>query len=131
EAVAKRDLLESYLARYREALSRREGNYLPVDARVFSSATLPSSPYFPKPVPIVTAALAAALLVMVLLTLLRELFSGRAMRPAGQPTVRPASELPMPVSRWDEPDDTVADDTVAPTRLSVELAAERIVAGGV
>lgn len=82
EANAQRELLESYLSRYREASSRRDGNYLPADARIFSRAIVPSEPYFPKPLPIAGAAFVGSLLVMVIITLLQELFSGRAMRPA-------------------------------------------------
>jgi exopolysaccharide transport family protein len=82
EANAQRSLLESYLARYREASSRRDGNYLPADARIFSRATVPSEPYYPKPLPIAGAAFVGSLLVMAIITLLQELFSGRAMRPA-------------------------------------------------
>ncbi|WEX11595.1 exopolysaccharide transport family protein [Chelativorans sp. AA-79] len=83
EAAGQRELLESYLARYREAAARGERDYLPVDARVFSRAIVPLEPYYPKVLPLTLAALAAALLAMVIVTLLRELFSGRAMRPAG------------------------------------------------
>ncbi len=35
EATAQRQLLETYLTRYREAASRTDRNYVPVDARVF------------------------------------------------------------------------------------------------
>ena len=59
EADAQRELLESYLTRYREASSRRDGNYLPADARIFSRAVAPSEPYFPKIVPIAGAAFVA------------------------------------------------------------------------
>ncbi len=82
EANAQRELLESYLSRYREASSRSDGNYLPADARIFSRAIVPSEPYFPKPIPIAGAAFVGSLLVMAVFTLLQELFSGRAMRPA-------------------------------------------------
>lgn len=82
EATAQRELLESYLTRYREAAARGERDYLPVDARVFSRAIAPQEPYFPKILPLTFAAFAAGLLAMVIFTLLRELFSGRAMRPA-------------------------------------------------
>ena len=82
EAASQRELLESYLTRYREASSRKDRNYLPVDARIFSRAIVPAEPYFPKTVPIVGAAFAASLLIMAIVTLLQELFSGRAMRPA-------------------------------------------------
>lgn len=82
EANAQRELLESYLSRYREASSRRDGNYLPADARIFSRAIVPAEPYYPKPLPIAGAAFIGSLLVMAIVTLLQELFSGRAMRPA-------------------------------------------------
>ncbi|MCR4266035.1 exopolysaccharide transport family protein [Nitratireductor sp. ZSWI3] len=95
EATAQRELLESYLTRYREAVSRSDRNYLPVDARIFSRALTPGEPYFPKIVPITVAAFIAALLIMTILTLLQELFSGRAMRPtAGQ--IEPVPAVPMP-----------------------------------
>lgn len=81
-ATAQRELLESYLTRFREAAARGSRNYLPVDARVFSRAVVPSAPYFPKVMPLTAAAFAGSLLLMAVLVLLRELFSGRAMRPA-------------------------------------------------
>ncbi|MER8902241.1 exopolysaccharide transport family protein [Mesorhizobium sp. M0772] len=80
EANVRRQQLESYMASFREVSSRK--NYLPVDASVFSEARVPSEPYFPKLVPIVGAALVGSLLLMSVITLLQELFSGRAMRPA-------------------------------------------------
>lgn len=83
EAASQRELLESYLTRYREASSRGDGNYLPADARVISRAIQPAEPYFPKVIPITIAAFLASLLLMAVATLLSELFSGRAMRPAG------------------------------------------------
>lgn len=82
EAASQRALLESYLTRYREAASRGESNYAPVDARVFSRAIEPSQPYFPRPIPILSAAFAGSLLLAALAVLMAELFSGRAMRPA-------------------------------------------------
>jgi exopolysaccharide transport family protein len=97
QATAQRQLLESYLTRYREASSRQDRNYLPVDARVFSRAIVPAEPYFPKIVPIVGAAFAASLLLMAIGTLLRELFSGRAMRPAPGARFDDVEEVAMPV----------------------------------
>lgn len=80
EAAAQRELLESYLTRHREAAARRDRNYQPADARVFEDAIVPAEPYFPKLVPIGIAAFAGTLLLLIIATLLRELFSGRAMR---------------------------------------------------
>lgn len=96
EAAAQRQLLETYMTRYREASSREDRNYLPVDARVFSRAATPVEPYFPKIVPIVGAAFAASLLVMAIVTLLQELFSGRALRPAAVAWAEPVAEVTMP-----------------------------------
>lgn len=97
EANAQRELLESYLTRYREAASRSDRRYMPVDARVFSPATVPGEPYFPKILPIVIAAFIGSLLLMAVVTILQELFSGRAMRPAPGSRVEPVAQVEMPV----------------------------------
>src|SRR5690606_34148379 len=68
-------------------------NYLPADARIFSRAIVPAEPYFPKPLPIAGAAFVGSLLVMAIVTLLQELFSGRAMRPAAGSKLRADSEI--------------------------------------
>ncbi len=98
EANAQRQLLESYMTRYREASSREDRNYLPVDARVFSRAVTPAEPYFPKILPIVSAAFIGSLMLMAVWTLLAELFSGRAMRPAVRIRPEPVVEVAMPAA---------------------------------
>ncbi|WP_420960087.1 GumC family protein [Brucella sp. IR073] len=98
EAAAQRELLQTYLTRYREAASRTDRNYLPVDARVFSPADIPAQPYFPKTLPIVGATFFAGLLLLSIFVLLRELFSGRAMRPVDGAAQPPADEIRMPVA---------------------------------
>ncbi|BCH17292.1 MULTISPECIES: exopolysaccharide transport family protein [unclassified Mesorhizobium] len=98
EATAQRQLLESYLTRYREASSRKDSNYPPVDARVFSRAVAPTQPYFPKILAIVGAAFVGSLLVMAIVTLLQELFSGRAMRPAAGARFERIEQVAMPVA---------------------------------
>jgi uncharacterized protein involved in exopolysaccharide biosynthesis/Mrp family chromosome partitioning ATPase len=112
EATAQRELLESYLTRFREASSRSDRNYLPADARIFSRAIAPSEPYFPKVLPITIAAFVASLLLMAIFTMLAELFSGRAMRPA----YRPLSE---PADYEDEPEPRPAAVHVAPEPVAV------------
>ncbi|TKT81437.1 Wzz/FepE/Etk N-terminal domain-containing protein [Aquamicrobium sp. LC103] len=113
EAAAQRALLESYLTRYREAASRSDRNYLPADARVFSRATAPFEPYFPKVLPMSAAAFVGALLVMAVITLLRELFSGRAMRPAAGAEFLMVEEVRMPaVAAQAEP--AAATEPVSP-----------------
>lgn len=99
EANTQRQLLESYMTRYREAASRTDRNYLPVDARVFSPAVVPTEAYFPKTIPIVAAAFVGSLLIMAIVTLLQELFSGRAMRPAAGRRLEPVEEVAMPVAQ--------------------------------
>ncbi|MGH6761440.1 MAG: GumC family protein [Phyllobacterium sp.] len=96
EAAAQRALLETYLTRYREASSRTSRDYQPADARVFSRADVPVEPYFPKKIPIAAAALAGSLLLMSIVTLLGELFSGRAFRASASVSRQPADEIVMP-----------------------------------
>lgn len=103
DAAAKRQQLELYLTNYREAASRQDRKYLPVDARIVSKASMPSEAYFPKIGPIVGAAFAASLLLMAVLTLLQELFSGRAMRPASGARFEPIDEVAMPATARSEP----------------------------
>jgi exopolysaccharide transport family protein len=81
EATAQRQLLETYLSRYREAASRADKNSSPADARVVSNAIQPVDPYFPKVVPIVTVVALATFIVSAIAIMLAELFSGRALRP--------------------------------------------------
>ncbi|WP_117194097.1 GumC family protein [Rhizobium terrae] len=83
EAAAQRQLLETYLARYREATSRLEGNSSPADARVVSRAVEPSEPYFPKIIPIVIVVSLVTFIFGCLIVIIVELFSGRALRPSG------------------------------------------------
>lgn len=83
EAAAERQLLETYLARYREAASRSDKNSSPADARVVSSAVEPVDPYYPKVGPIVVVAAVASFVLSAIVIMLMELFSGRALRPAG------------------------------------------------
>jgi len=111
EAASQRQLLESYMTRYREATSRKDRNYLPADARIFSRAVTPAEPYFPKIVPIVGAAFVASLLIMAVVTLLQELFSGRAMRPVPGAHFEPVEQVSMPVLHAETNDEPVMEET--------------------
>lgn len=104
EATAQRQLLETYLTRYREASSRTASDSLPADARIFSRADRPIEPYFPKKIPMTIAAFVASLLLLSIGTLLRALFSGQALRPA--------YTRPSPVESAAEP--VVASNTLEP-----------------
>ena len=48
EAKAQRDLLESYLAKYREATARDSLGAVPSDARIISRAVVSNTPYLPE-----------------------------------------------------------------------------------
>ena len=83
EATAQRQLLETYLARYREASSRLDKDASPADARVISTAIEPQEPSFPKVLPITIVATLSTLILSAVAVMLAELFSGRALRPTG------------------------------------------------
>jgi tyrosine-protein kinase Etk/Wzc len=78
DAKSQRELLESYLSKYREATARDAINSAPADARVISRATVSTVPAYPKKLPTV---LIASLAVMVLSSgwvLTRELLAAPA-----------------------------------------------------
>lgn len=82
EAAAQRQLLETYLARYREASSRLDKDSSPADARVISRAVPPQEPSFPKILPMTIVSALATFILSCVVVMLMELFSGRALRPA-------------------------------------------------
>ncbi|PPQ45536.1 GumC family protein [Rhodopseudomonas palustris] len=63
EAKAQRDLLESYLAKYREATTRETIDQSPSDGRIISRAIVSNTPDYPKKLPIVLIATLATLLL--------------------------------------------------------------------
>lgn len=90
EATAQRQLLETYLARYREASSKLDMAATPADARVISRASEPLEPSFPKVLPITIVVAMASLILSAVVVMLMELFSGRAFRPVGAEAPRQA-----------------------------------------
>ena len=121
---------------------------------------MPSEPYFPKIVPIVGAAFVASLLIMAIVTLLQELFSGRAMRPAPGARFDPVADVEMPARALTTKPSRRGESTASRRRrrspaepapssradagsraeaeparpsigeISVERAAEKLIAGG-
>ena len=65
DAKTQRDLLESYLAKYREATARDSINAAPPEARIISRAVSALAPSYPKKVPMVLIAAVAGLLLSV------------------------------------------------------------------
>ncbi len=80
EAKAQRDLLESYLGRYRDVTARESPDAVPADARIISRAVPTSTPYFPKKLPIVLLATLATLLFAVVFIAVGELMGGEVYR---------------------------------------------------
>jgi len=81
DAKSQRDLLESYLAKYREATSHDTLDSTPADARVVSRATVSNVPAYPKKLPTVLIAAFATLILSAGLIVTREILSA----PAGIP----------------------------------------------
>lgn len=63
DAKAKRDQLESFLAKYRDASARENLEATPTDGRIISRATVSNTPAYPKKLPIVLIATVATLLL--------------------------------------------------------------------
>ena len=122
EAKAQRDLLESYLAKYREAAARENIDSGPSDGRIISRGTVSNIPAYPKKLPIVLIATLATLLLTSGLTVTGELLRMTAPRafasaaaveeaPAAEPvfTAAPAPAVaarpapPPPVARQPAP----------------------------
>ncbi|MHA1189328.1 MAG: exopolysaccharide transport family protein [Alphaproteobacteria bacterium] len=103
EANAQRELLETFLVRYREAIARSETDILPADARIISRAVSPRSPSFPRKGLMSTAASLGIMLLVVSSILIGEFTSGRAFRIVGhgryempaQPLSGPVPAMPM------------------------------------
>jgi Mrp family chromosome partitioning ATPase len=81
DAKSQRDLLESYLAKYREATARDSINAVPADARIISRATASNVPVFPKRIPMVLVAAMLTLMLGIGITATRELLSPDNFRP--------------------------------------------------
>jgi uncharacterized protein involved in exopolysaccharide biosynthesis/Mrp family chromosome partitioning ATPase len=82
EAKAQRDLLESYLAKYREATARDTLDTVPADVRIISRATVTNVPFFPKKMPIMALATLATIFLMGAFVATGEFLSGSANPPA-------------------------------------------------
>lgn len=90
EAASQRELLETYLGRFRQTASRSQANAIPPDARIISRAIMPTEAFFPKKLPIIIAAMVATFIIGAIWIMLAELFSGRALRPVSEGRYAPA-----------------------------------------
>ena len=101
EAKAERDLLESYLAKYREATARESIDAAPADGRIISRGIVSNTPSYPKKLPIVLIATLATLMLTTGYVASGELLrmtSPRAFFPvvAASPAMVPVMPVPAP-----------------------------------
>ncbi|MCR6672911.1 GumC family protein [Devosia ginsengisoli] len=132
EAKAQRDLLESYLLRYSEAMSRTESNSALPDVRVVSEAAPSVSPASPKTQLILVAVAIVAVMVQLGIIIFGELMSGRALVPV-EGRVPPQDELDEapfveaelePDQRWEYPPEPDPADPEMPQDALVAVAPE-------
>lgn len=90
EARAQRDLLESFLGRYRDAASRSDPASVQPDARIISTASAALEPTYPKKLPIILMAALAMLLLTAALAAIGAIMAAPP-REGGEP------DAPSPV----------------------------------
>src|SRR5215212_3417377 len=102
DAKSQRDLLESYLAKYREATARDSIGAASPDARIISTAVVSNLPSWPKKLPTVLVAALGMLALSVGFVLTGELLSTVPVQPAVEPVVAPSVDYravaPAPVA---------------------------------
>lgn len=108
EAKAQRDLLEGYLQRYNEAVSRTDSNSALPDVRVISVAAPSVTPASPRTQMVLLAVGIVSVALQTGLVIFSELISGRAIVPGARPQDEleevPFSEDELePDQRWEEP----------------------------
>lgn len=144
DAKSQRDLLENYLAKYREAAVRDTANSAPADARVISRATVSNVPAYPRKVPAVLIATLTTLVVAVGFVLTKELLAapmgGVPVRHAPAPSEAVTSRVtaaingirnkkapqpaPVPASSLDDVTAALRHDGSADRRVAVFGAAQ-------
>src|ERR1700704_5320649 len=92
EAKAQRDLLESYLAKYREATTRENIDAAPADGRIISRASVSNTPAYPKKLPVVLIATLATLMLSA-----GAIATGELLRMTAPRAAAAFAPLPAPV----------------------------------
>jgi uncharacterized protein involved in exopolysaccharide biosynthesis len=126
EAKAQRDLLETYLAKYREANTRESIDTAPAEGRIISRAIVSNTPAYPKKLPIVLIATLATLLLSTGVVITGELLRMTAPRAIAAFTAAPTpAPAPVPALARSEP---VIDPVVAERApLQPEIAPDPVV----
>jgi polysaccharide biosynthesis transport protein len=141
EAKAQRDLLESYLAKYREANTRENIEAAPADGRIISRASVSNAPAYPKKLPIVLIATLATLMFSSGLIVTGELL--RVTAPRAVTALSPAPPEasvhavgedtlanPVPNKPADEAPPIVPSPSIVSELAEAERLAEEMLAAG-
>ncbi len=99
EAKSQRELLESYLAKYREATARDSIGAASPDARIISTAVVSNTPSWPKKVPIILVAALAMFTLSAGFALSSELLKALPGRSATVPTSRARIVAPLNIDK--------------------------------
>ena len=133
EAKTERDLLESYLAKYREATARDNINAAPPEARIISRASPAIKPDYPKKLPTVLIAAFAAFALSAGFTVTGALLApapssyGYAYAPASYAApAYAAPAMPTPVTPRVASPPLVPAAPVAPTMASMPLTVSTV-----
>ena len=122
EAAANRTLLESFLAKYREATARADASALPPGARVISSAQVHSTPSFPRKGPMLVLALIGSLVVGTVLAFIAEMMATTAGSAYVAP-VRHDNRVAVEPSVASNPPLAPAADIGRPAQVMAEMRA--------
>lgn len=95
EAKAQRDLLESYLAKYREANTRESIDTAPAEGRIISRGIVSNTPAYPKKLPIVLIATLATLMLTAGVVVTGELLRLTAPQAAAVLVAPPVRAAPV------------------------------------
>jgi uncharacterized protein involved in exopolysaccharide biosynthesis/Mrp family chromosome partitioning ATPase len=130
EAKTQRDLLESYLVKYREASARESIGSAPGDARVISPATVSNTPHFPKKFPMIVMAFLASFFISTGFLATSELLRMTAPAPlplrAGRSSAATQPDLGVALAAVDELADGLRTAGEAGRRIAVFGAADGI-----
>jgi succinoglycan biosynthesis transport protein ExoP len=95
DAKSQRDLLETYLSRYRDTVSRETPEAVQPDARIISRAIPSTKVHFPKKLPIIFIVTIGALIAMVGFLATAELLRGDVYRPVAREPELVDEEVPV------------------------------------
>jgi Mrp family chromosome partitioning ATPase len=115
EAKSQRDLLESWLAKYREAIARDNVGASSPEARIISRGIVSNTPSWPKKLPTVLVAALAMFTVAVGFTLTGQLMGGASPVSMLVPATVPSADVPVAVRVFEQ---MIAQAAAAPAAMA-------------